>query len=503
MGTGSIDTAPVVNDLTDAERIEDGVLVNGAVADASHDLADRMRTGARWVVATRVLGITVTLALNVVLARTLAPADFGHFTMLMSLLAFAGFFCMLGLSNAIVRFVAESMAQGDRSRARQVLAQGYRLVLLATVGLALAVMGSWRWLAGWFSLPELGMAPLIGLNLGLLAISQLTSESLRGLHELRVASVLSGGQTGGLLSNLLLLTLLAAALPVVQVTLTLAVALNVLALILVLPLGLYALRYRVRSELGGAGDSAPLPVATLLATSLPLMVIQVVSFASAQADLWIAGVACSEDLALYSAARRLMLVVAIPLQMVNFLVMASVAELNAQGRLDELESLLRRAATIAAVPSLGALLVTLLMGGAILEVLFGSYYRDAATLLALLSLGQFALAWSGSSQCALTMTGRQNVALAVSLSSALVLLVAGTLMARTFGALGLAATSAVVVAAESLAQWLLAHKLVGVRANMSLDLPALTGLLGQVGDALPTALRLGTPRAKGGRDGQE
>lgn len=503
MRAGSLETAPVLDRLPDAEAIGSGNVVRGTATGVSDDLADRMRSGARWVVATRVLGITVTLALNVVLARTLAPADFGRFTMLMSLIALVGFFCTLGLSNAVVRFVAESVAQGDRSRARQVLGQGYRLVLIATLVVSLTVMAAWHWLASWLSLPESGMAPLIGLNIGLLALIQLTSESLRGLHELRVASVMSGGQTGGLLSNLLLLVLLAAALPIAHVTLDLAVTLNVLAMLLVLPLGLYALRLHVRNGLSGAAKSLPLPIATLLATSLPLMVIQVVSFASSQADLWIAGVACAEDLALYSAARRLMLVVAIPLQMVNFLVMASVAELNAQSRIDELEALLRRAATIAAVPSLGALLISLVMGGPILEALFGPYYRDAATLLALLSLGQFALAWSGSSQCALTMTGRQNVALAVALTSALVLLVAGTVMARTFGTIGLAATSAAVVAAESLTQWLLAHKLVGVRANMSLDLPTLAALISQVGDALPTALRPGTPRAKGGGDGPQ
>jgi O-antigen/teichoic acid export membrane protein len=319
---------------------------------------------------------------------------------------------------------------------------------------------------------------------------------------------MSGGQTGGLLSNLILLVLLAGAFWRLQPTLTLAFGLNVASLSLVLPFGLLALRRQIRSELVGDRETTPLPTKALLATSLPLMVIQLVSFASSQADLWIAGVVCTESLALYGAARRLMLVVVIPLQMVNFLVMASVAELHSQRRIGELEALLRRAATVSGVPSLLALFVAMSMGGTILAVLFGPYYRDAAPLLALLSLGQFALAWAGSSQCALIMTGRQNVAMGVNVAAALLLTGLGTFVGSKFGAVGLAATSAGVVVAESLTQWALARKLVGVRTNMSFDLSAIAELMGVVGAALPAVVgsrkELRETAAEGGAtDGQE
>ena len=94
---------------------------------------------------------------------------------------------------------------------------------------------------------------------------------------------------------------------------------------------------------------------------------------------------------------------------------------------------------------------------------------SSVSLLALLSLGQFGLAWAGSSHCALMMTGHQNKALIVNCAAAAMLFVGGSVAAQRFGVTGLAAVSAAVVALESILLWLLAKKLIGVWAHMAFD----------------------------------
>lgn len=221
-----------------------------------------------------------------------------------------------------------------------------------------------------------------------------------------------------------------------------------------------------------------------LMTCIPLMLVQCVTFTSTQADLWIAGANCLPDqVSLYAAARRLMLMIVLPLQMVNFLIAGSIAELRAQGRLKELEMLLRRAAGIAAIPSLLGLLLVLVAGGPIMQLLFGEFYRAAALPLAILGVGQAVLAWAGASHCALLMTGHQNKSLLVNGLAALALVLAGSVAVHFYGILGLAVTSSAVVSLESVALVLLARHLLGVWTHTSLysvwksDLRAARGLL--------------------------
>ena len=84
---------------------------------------------------------------------------------------------------------------------------------------------------------------------------QLTSESLRGLHDLRLASLLSGGQTGGLLSNVVLLGATAFCSARYAPSLQMAVVLNLVAIVVVLPLGWLGTRQSARARRAGADSN--------------------------------------------------------------------------------------------------------------------------------------------------------------------------------------------------------------------------------------------------------
>lgn len=426
------------------------------------------RRGAAWVIAGRTLGIAATMLINVVLARWLSPDDFGLFLLLSSGLGFASLLAMFGLSVAIVRFVPESLGRGDLERARQamwLICCVSAVTIAATAGLV--ALGLAYWGSALFGLPDVpAIVPMVAVGVVLLALSQLTGEAFRSLHELRLASLFTGGQAGGLLSSLVFLLLVAAAIVVARPSFLTALTLNLVAMAVSLPLALLGLVKVVRARLSGeptVAVTSPIAMSDLLRFCLPMLIIQLLTCVSMQADLWIAGAVCPHNqLALYGAARRVMLLVSMPLQMVNLTVMASIAELHGQQRLKEIESLLRGAASWAAWPSTVAIVLLIVAGGPVLELLFGPYFRQAAGPLRILAVGQLFLVCAGAAGYALEMTGRQMCSLAVNSLDALAMVALGTWAASAYGIVGLAIASTLVVASHSVVIWVLARKLVGV-----------------------------------------
>ena len=171
---------------------------------------------------------------------------------------------------------------------------------------------------------------------------------------------------------------------------------------------------------------------------------------------------------LYGVARRLATAVGMLPQIAGMAMIAPIATLNARGRLDEMQRLLQRSATIAAIPAVAACLAFIALGGPILEGLFGSFYRQSSTTLAVMALGQVAVAWGGSCGYVLTMTGNQIVALLVNVVTTAALLVVGSWAGSRFNMLGLAWTSTLVLTFQMIAMWVLVRRLVGVWTHASL-----------------------------------
>jgi O-antigen/teichoic acid export membrane protein len=437
-------------------------------------VAWRIPWGALWVIGSRLAGIGVTFLANIVLARSLTQDEYGKFNLLSSIIALLSLFTMLGLSGAVVRFIPERLAFGQGSQARRILRISYVTIAIVWAVVALTVWSGWPLIATEYFLPkDQSFILLVAASTGLIALLQLTAESLRSFHELRFASLLSGGQTGGLLSNTLFVGLLLGWGLYATASLQDALSLNVISLLVIVPFAMLLL-WKTVSNHHSAGEATQTDAANIeaprmsriLSVCVPILLVQCVTLFSSQADVFIAGACCKEDLGLYSAARRLMLLVAMPLQMANFLVISSIAELKAKKRMAELESLLQTTGILAAIPAMVALAVLILAGGPILELLFGASYRGAALPLAILAVGQFMLTWAGSSHTTLLMTGHQNVALGVNATAAMLLIVCGSLAANYYGMIGLAVVSALIVVVENLALMAFVYKLLGIKTHV-------------------------------------
>lgn len=432
-----------------------------------------------WVVGGRVFGIATAIGSNVVLARVISPADFGTYFVLASVLTFATLAAMFGLNTGLVRFVSESIGVGDLHQVKLVLRRGS---ILACVALVMGALICWAFVLLWgrqlFKIADAAtIAPLLAISVVAWGVIQLCAALLRSFHDSRWSILLTGQFGGPLCNSLFVVFVVALYLFWAPVSLVSAILCSTIALCVVMPLAWWALISTSHQRMAELVDSQVHPASSgiswnaLMVVCWPLMLTQCLSYITGQADIWIGGASVApEDMALYGAARRLMLLIGIPMQLVNLTVIASIAELRAQNKHQELQRILRSAATMAAIPALLVSLPILVFAGPILSLLFGPFYAGGANILRVLCVGQIIFVCVGAAELTLMMAGQQMKALWVNLGTSLAMFVLGVLLTHNWGIYGLALAWSVVVALQCISFCLCARIWVGVWTIMDLSL---------------------------------
>ncbi len=354
-----------------------------------------LRRQAVWVVGWRTVGILATLAGNILAARLLGPAEFGLYLFLTTVAACGSLIGVAGLNDAALRFLSENLALGRREVAVAYVRRIAKLCAVSTlfsasllaVALVLFHVATGR-------LPEPGLLiSLTVIALAALAWQQLAGEILRGWNDLRLASLFSGGVAGGPISNLFFLAgvggLLLARVPV-----TSAAAMGLLAasVSLTAPVALYCVWRTTYS--GPATSTQPHAALSrganrqLVTVAGSLLVLQLLAFFSQQFDVWIGETLLPpEELGLYGVAKRSLLMVAMPVQMAMLTIASGIPRLHARNCRPELQDLLRGSAALAAIPSLAALAVLVLIPGPLLNLVWGRSYDGAAPMVRILAVG--------------------------------------------------------------------------------------------------------------------
>ncbi|HMC12382.1 MAG TPA: lipopolysaccharide biosynthesis protein [Pirellulaceae bacterium] len=436
-----------------------------------------LRRQAVWVVTCRIVGVAATLASNILAARLLGPAEFGAYLLVTTVIALGGLLAMAGLNEAALRFISESLALGKLSLARAYVRRTLSRAgissaiasIVVTVGFAALVLATRN------SSQPAALLALVAVGIAVLAWQQLGAELLRAFGDLRLASLFSGGQTGGPVSNLLFLAgLCAATFAAAKIDATLAVGITVASLCLTCPLVYVGLSRVSRAPGPGAAGAfeflSPQQNRELLTVGGVLLLNQLLAFAAQQLDIWLAGgLLTSEALGLYGAAKRSLLVAAMPVQMAMLTIVSAIPRLHAQARSAELERVVRGAANAAAIPALLGLGVLTIFPRQIMSMVFGGAYTGAETTMLVLALGHYVLVLAGNPQHVLTMTGRHRAVLAVNFASAIMLVVVGTAGAYAFGAPGLAAGSAASLILQNSVLWWLARRELGIWTHVGLS----------------------------------
>src|SRR5215218_172580 len=419
---------------------------------------------------------------NVLVANMLSKQEAGAYIVALSIVSLGAVVGSLGLPKTVVGLVAENMGVECPERARQAIRTVLVLGLLGTLGISLAYL-----LVGDLVSNLLNSSALVGLT-GLMAgwiaiavVQEITAETFRGFHDIRLATLLgglaTGGKSGGVIMRVLLLGVLA--------LLWVRSAETSLAIVLLVSIGSGSasvvlslwLLYGKVSSLGsseGTPEEEPVSAKEVLEDAIPFLAIALTSFVLLSADIWILGALGSgTDVAVYGAASKLVTFVVMPLLIVNLVLPPIVAEMYAQGQTGRLERTLRTFSTLAGVPSLLVLIVFMLLGGPILGLVYSKpiYSSDTAVVvLLILSAAKLTAVWAGSCGLVLQFTGHQSSMLRVSVLTSPLFFVVAILATQRYGPVGVACAAAATTALQNVIMVLVAKRKTGMWTHVMFSL---------------------------------
>src|SRR5215210_8451603 len=162
-------------------------------------LKRRLFSGSAWALGGKVLIALTGLISSALLARLLTPQALGTYFLAYSILNVGTSLGGLGLTQTVVRLVAQGMGLNLFGRVRRVISIVLGVGTLGALGVGLAYLLFGDYLArALFNAPAL--AAITGLVAGWIIVGSLQGvlgETFRGFHDIRLASILGGQTTGG------------------------------------------------------------------------------------------------------------------------------------------------------------------------------------------------------------------------------------------------------------------------------------------------------------------
>jgi len=424
----------------------------------------RIITGGFWVFFGKAGAALLGLAISALLSRLLKPEELGTYFLLFSLTLAASLVARCGMEKTAVRMIAESMGLGEPYRAARVV----RFSLFAGVtGSALVGIllmgGGGKWLSQnvFHSVLMLNVIGISVLWILFFSLQRLVAESFRGYQEIHLATiyggVLSSVFTAGMLGVLWFLKV-RVDLFAILIIIVAAIAVNTV----VAAIHLYPKISVSKEDINLKGHD-------VFQAAWPIWISDMAVFLLSQADLWVLGILCAADnVALYGAVLRLIVLVVMPIMIVNLVLQPFIAELNVQGRKKELEQILRGTAAITAMPALAIMFSFIFWGDDILGIIFGEYYREGQLVLTILTIGKMVQVCTGSCGIFLIMTGHQNLILKISLFTGVMTVIFLLFLVRIYGMLGCAIAASSGVVMQNLLMLFFAKRRTGIWTHMGL-----------------------------------
>jgi O-antigen/teichoic acid export membrane protein len=422
-------------------------------------LADRVARGSAWTITTRVAGMLGGFLGSALASRLLTKSDFGAYILATSVVTTGAIIAHFGLPRTVVRLVAEALAGDEAGMARGAIRTVGRLNVVGglCVGTILA-FGGGQYLAR--HLFHSGALSAVMIFTGVWAAAEgirfTVSETFRGFHDIRLASLLGDP----LRSVLIAVGFIVLKVTVDSTSLRTAVIVTLGASLVTCVLAGAFLWEKTRSLRVRARR---VPPAFVLAIAIPLTLTDLAGMIVAQGDVWVVGAFRStRDVGVYGAAGRLVLMMSLPLFVMNGVVAPMIAELWTKGRKRELETMLRGATTLAAIPSVLGFVVVVLAGGPIMRIAYGPHFARGGLILAILAFGVAFGVAAGSCNFALIMTGHHRVVAVVS-AITLVVAVGGEIIgAHLAGMTGIAIASSASTVFQNALLTAMAKKTLGI-----------------------------------------
>jgi len=425
---------------------------------AAHDARDRVliARGLGWSSIGYPANVALVFIAQVLAAQLLDPAEFGAYSLAISIVTLGALVAQLGIPQSLLRRASAALASGHDALARHEIlsallyATGAALVAGVLVG---SPLGASALEAVFSETAVASVAGLVGCRLALRVLENLVPEAFRAFRDYMRATLFDSLVANAIVAAVLTGVLLAG----VGVDLFDVLLITVVVSALALVPAFVALARKLRA-MHGTGLVVRNPVEPgMWAATIGRAVI-------AQLDLLVVGaLGTGRDVALYAAPFRLALLVGLPLIAVNQVVAPLIAGWYASGQRRRLERTLQGTAGLATVVAV-ALATALVIGGELaLSTLFGAAYTAAFPVLVILTIGQVAQTWTGSCGFAMMMTGHHRVyAVVLAISGGLTLALDVALF-DVWGIEGVAVATATMLVAQNVVNMLCLRRRAGIR----------------------------------------
>jgi O-antigen/teichoic acid export membrane protein len=421
----------------------------------------RLLSGGLWSLMGKVVGVIAATGTNALLARLLSPEELGAYFLGLSFVTVGSTIALMGLQRVVVRLVAESFGLSLLGRAYDALKLVFRYgVIGAFVVAGVLASGLGQWISLQFFHSELlsRVVPWVAIYIVVVVVEQLLAESYRGFSD-----VLGATLFGDIIPKLCLMTFLVVA-AVLGRSLQLheAIILLVISGSLSILIGGRGLGQRYLALRSGEGRGQ-LQARSLLSIGLPMLVISLTLTLFNNINVWVLGYFRSEpEIALYSAALRLVNLETLSLTIVNAVLPPIIAELYSKGEKQRLERVLRGSALLAGLPALIGTLILAFGGRYVLNLVYSEYYTQATTPLIILGIGRLVGVWAGACQFTLMMTGREKIAMLGTIISGILCLILSVLLVPTLGVNGAAIAFSVSLAFQNILMLVIVHREIGI-----------------------------------------
>lgn len=426
-------------------------------------LTRKLLSGGAWAFFGKLIAGFSGLLISVLLAHLLSPEELAAYFLTFSLVTFSTILMQLGLAQSIVRFIAESLAKKEFARAKSAIKKSLLLSLLSFVLIGFVLLsGGWSWIANHLAHSTIvESVAIVGIFWVFpLLFQSLIAEIFRGFHNIKFASVFGGLIT--VVSSLFAFSCLfffSGHASLDQIIFLSALA-SSSSLLISFPFLIKEL-----SKLSNHGQV--ITWNEILSVSTPLWGTYLFLFILSQVDIWILAMFRPQDeVAIYGAVTRLVLLLAISLTIVNAVVPPVMAKLFAQGLTKQLEKILRIVATVSGAPLIIGIFILIPFGGGLLKMFFGEHYEAGALAFSLLCVAQIVNVWTGSPGQLLVQSRRHRELFVISVVSGVVVLGLTLILVGRLGYNGVAIGTMVGVITHNVIMWFVCKRLVGIDTSM-------------------------------------
>lgn len=416
-------------------------------------LKAQLLKGATGTAGLKMVNMVLTLAVGILLARSLGPENYGIYAFVLSVITLLGLPTKAGLPTLIVRETAKYQLQEKWSNLRGLLtlANGFVVGFSVLVALVSAVVVWWYW--G----DEQGVKTSTFfwalLLLPLIAFGNIRGATLRGLRK-----VVQGQLPEEVVRPLVLILLVGGVFALgVELTPENTMQYTVWAALASFAVGAVLLIRAMPPEVRRAEPSYETKVWT--GSLVPLSLITGIQIINGQAGIVLLGIFSTPDeVGLYKVAMAAAGLASVGLMVANVVLAPHITRMFHAQEIEKLQRLLVYSARMGFLASFPLLVLLIFLGEGVLGFLFGFEYKTAYWALVVLSIGQMLNAMAGSVGLVLKQINLEKKALMATFVGVAVNCILCLLLIPAYASTGAAIAAAAALAVWNLINWFYLYK---------------------------------------------